>query len=110
MNGEERPQAVKPRHVLPAAFLILLLKASAATTHYVDLSSQNPAYPYANWAMAATNIQDAIDAAVDGDHILVNNGVYNTGSKIASDGSINRVVVTSALTVQSVNGSAMTAI
>jgi hypothetical protein len=101
---------MKSKHVLLAAFLVLRLDAAAATTHYVDLSNTNPAYPYTNWATAATNIQDAIDAAVDADQVLVTNGVYSTGSGTASDGSINRVVVTNALTLQGVNGSLVTII
>lgn len=85
-------------------FLLLRLDAATAATHYVDLNSMNPTYPFTTWSTAATNIQDGIDAATDGDQVLVTNGVYNSGSRIAGDGSINRVVVTNAMTVQSVNG------
>jgi len=38
-----------------------------AATHYVWQSSPGPAPPYTNWVTAATNIQQAVDAAVAGD-------------------------------------------
>jgi len=50
------------------------LTASAATL-YVWQNSPGSAPPYAAWATAATNIQDAIDAATAGDEIVVTNGV-----------------------------------
>jgi hypothetical protein len=71
---------------------LLLLPASfspAATTRYVVKDNPDAAPPYDSWTNAAADIQSAIDASIDGDTVLVSNGVYDTGG-IAP----NRVAIT----------------
>lgn len=79
-----------------------------ATTRYVSPNGGH-APPFTSWATAATNIQDAVDVTVEGDTILVTNGVYATGTRETESGlSLNRLVITKNITVQSVNGPAAT--
>jgi hypothetical protein len=80
-----------------------LQAAKASSILYVNLNSTNPSPPYADWNSAATNIQDAVDAAESGDVVIVSNGVYNFGTRQFTN-SLNRVAVTNAITLQSVNG------
>jgi hypothetical protein len=78
---------------------------------YVDVNNIAPAPPYSSWATAATNIQDAVDSAANGDQILVTNGVYQNGGRLAmGTPTTNRVVLDKPVTIQSVSGPAATVI
>ncbi len=76
-----------------------------ASVLYVNVNSTNAVPPFTNWSTAATSIQDAVDAAVDGDQVLVADGVYATGGQVLY-GVTNRVSIGRAVTVESVHGPA----
>jgi hypothetical protein len=84
---------------LVATGMFLAATSSAlATVRYVNVNNASPTPPYTNWATAATNIQNAVDAAGAGDEIVVTNGTYAP------------VTVNTPLTLQSVNGPNVTII
>jgi len=89
-------------------FIALTASPSLAEMRYVWKENPGvPTSPYTNgWASAATTIQDAVDVSADGDTVLVANGVYDGGGRIApGDVTLRtRLVVTNAVTVASVNG------
>ena len=92
-------------------FAAVLLGCATAfgTTRYVALDGHHVA-PFTNWYGAATNIQAAIDVAVAGfDTVLVSDGVYRVSGMVVNNMG-NRVAITSAVQVVSLNGADYTTI
>ena len=82
--------------VVPSAF---------GLTNYVWQGSPAPSPPFTTWATAAHAIQAAVDAANEGNVVLVTNGVYASDERATSGyDSCNRVVITKSITVCSVTG------
>ncbi len=89
--------------------LMVFMKAGAAT-YYVDTANRHPVSPFTSWATAATNIQDAINAAgFTSNTIWVNDGVYKFGG-IYSPAYARVATLGKPLTIQSVNGPEVTII
>jgi hypothetical protein len=88
------------------------LTVRQSATAYVWQNSPGPTPPYTNWATAAHTIQDAVDAALPGDIVLVTNGVYASGGRALFENAIliSRVAVNKPLALRSVNGSQFTII
>ncbi|MBN1268595.1 MAG: hypothetical protein JXB04_03330, partial [Kiritimatiellae bacterium] len=72
---------------------------------YVWTNSPYPGLPFNAWTNAAWTIQEAVDAALEGDAVIVTDGFYNAGARVTPGYSLsNRVVITNAILVRSVNG------
>ena len=96
---------------LLAAGIFLLAGSASAATRYVWQDSPSPGPPYTNWASAAHVIQDAVDAALTGDAVLVAGGVYATGGRaVGTNLLVNRVAIDRAITVESLMGPEVTVI
>jgi len=84
------------------------LSAWAQTNYYVA-SGGSDASTGLSWIQAMKTIQAAVNLAVDGDTVRVSNGTYNTGGSVTPGYTLtNRVCITNAITVQSVNGAEVT--
>jgi hypothetical protein len=70
-----------------------------AATVCVSQTSTNPTPPYATWDTAANTIQEAVDAASDGDTVVVAAGEYRL---------TNQISIAKAIVVQSADGPGQT--
>jgi hypothetical protein len=88
-------------------FLTALFATLSALSaeYFVDASRPDDSGAATNWATAKQTIQAAVDLSVNGDTVWVTNGVYDTGgARFPGSFETNRVCMTNAITVQSVNG------
>jgi len=89
------------------SFSLLTVKADI---HYVSLDGGNIS-PYTNWSSAAMIPQDAIDTAMDGDKVIISNGVYSSGGVPAPGLDLtNRLMIAKSIMVESLNGKDVTII
>ena len=98
------------KELLLGATLAWAAITSIADTRYVNVNNPAPAAPHTNWASAARTIQEAVDASVNGDTIVVTNGLYATGGRAVYGTMTNRVTINKAVSVRSVNGPLVTLI
>jgi len=111
-NGIRHSPRNAARRTIHVALAIVTLAgwSVSAATRYVWQDSPGPTPPFDSWAQAATNIQDAVEAAVDGDTVLVMGGVYATGGRAVFGTMTNRVAIDKAVTVESLMGPEVTVI
>jgi len=94
-----RPRVVTCSITLLVAIATNAVLQTSAATLYVSQTSPEPSPPYSTPETAARNIQDAVDAASDGDTVLVEPGDY---------GLTNQVTVTNAVRLQGASGASQT--
>jgi hypothetical protein len=75
-------------------------------SRYVNCNNPYPQAPYTNWQSAAASIQDAIDAALPGEVVLVSEGIYAAGARELN--GLNRLVINKDITVRSTKGPGQT--
>ena len=83
----------KPTVKIHALLILIFLTCTkiVAVTNYVSLSGEH-VLPFASWAEASTNIQDAVDAAGLGGFVLVTNGVYVISTNIVVEYEIKLII------------------
>ena len=86
------------KKVIALSIIFLVTANILAATNYVSKTG-NHISPFDSWANAATNIQTAINIALSGDMVLVNDGTYYPG---------NQISITKDIIVKSVNSAEKT--
>lgn len=84
--------------------VFIAAQSALAVTNYVWTNSPSDG-PGTAWSNAFHTIQGGVDAAADSDTVWVTNGIYDNGLTITPGYALtNRVCITNAITVRSVNG------
>ncbi len=92
------------KKIISFVVVFFVVQGAFSETRYVSPAGGNTS-PYTSWASAANNIQDAVDAATNGETVVVASGIYNTGARVTPGFTLsNRVVITKNITLESENG------
>ena len=89
------------------AIIVLVVCAvtgAQADTHYVAHNGQTPSGSFTDWNSAASNIQDAVNAATTNDTVLVGAGRYTVPPNATNYNGTNVVYINKPLTLSSSNG------
>jgi hypothetical protein len=88
-----------------------IFSAAPSVTYFVNVSRPDDAGDGKTWLTAKKTIQAAVNLAVDGDTVLVTNGIYNSGATFTPGYTLkNRVSITNDIIVRSVSGAQATII
>lgn len=74
--------------------ILMTVHEAVAGTHYVSTTGASLS-PYTNWAMAATNIQAAINTASDGETVCLANGTYKGAGNRGLTWTNRHLIITS---------------
>ncbi len=111
--SQYRYDANAPDNFAPVADAIAytapLPGSTTGTTRYVSVLSTNATAPYTTPDTAANTIQDALHISNGGDLVLVDQGIYNSGS-VSNGYGLSRIAITSGVTVASLHGPELTII
>ena len=88
-------------HIFLAVFAINYVQAA---DFYVAQNGQSPNHPYTTWMKAASNIQDAVNAAGTNDTVWVGSGRYTVPTNSVNHVGTNVVYINKPIILRSSNG------
>ena len=86
------------------AWPLCILPGALADAHYAAQNGQTPAGTYTAWDSAASNIQDAVNAAIANDTVWVGAGRYTVPTNPVAYFGTNVVYINKLITLRSSNG------
>ena len=94
LSKDKQGSYIVKKIIFSVVALLICTFTAHGETLFVDADGSDPVAPYSTWETAATNIQDAVDAAASGDTVLVNDGTYASGGAVTPGYALtNRVCV-----------------
>jgi len=88
----------------PALIWLALALPASKADYYVAQNGQTPAGPYTSWMTAASNIQDAVNAAANNSTVWVGSGRYTVPTNAVFYTVTNVVYINKPISLRSSNG------